>query len=243
MKQLILFIFILVSVFGQAQKDSTLVKDSARIKVKGSIIENKSGTVLFSTYVIRQGYGGTFADYNGEFEISLNKSDTIIISCLGYAGQKFCFADSVGEEFRLDVQLKERARELAEHTVFPKRKLSKIHDDLENVKQSDLKMPKLMDYATSPISALYNRFSKIQQSKRLVAELEYQDKKEALLKELFRVYVDADIINLSEDEFEKFIAFCNVSDYFLRSASEYQLIAYFQNRYREYLKYKLKVKN
>ena len=231
-----------MSVYSTAQNDTIIVGDTTKIKVKGSIVESKSGTALFSTYVIRQDIGGVFADYNGEFEISLNKSDTIIISCLGYAGQKFCFVDSVGEEFQLDVKLKERAAQLAEHTVFPKRKLSKIHDDLEDVKQEDLKMPKLMDYAASPISALYNRFSKIQQSKRLVAELEYNDKKEALLYELFRVYVDADIINLSEDEFEKFIAFCNVSDYFLRSASEYQLIAYFQNRYREYLKYRLKVK-
>ena len=61
-----------------------------------------------------------------------------------------------------------------------------------------------IDAFQSPITFLYQQFSKVERSKRLVAELENNDKRRELLQELFVKYVDYDIIQLESEEFKDF---------------------------------------
>ena len=53
----------------------------------------------------------------------------------------------------------------------------------------------------SPITFLYETFSRQAISKRLVEQLENDDRRRALLQELFTKYVDYDIVELESWEF------------------------------------------
>jgi hypothetical protein len=81
----------------------------------------------------------------------------------------------------------------------------------------------------SPITFLYQQFSRKEQSKRQVAYMENEDRKRELLKELFRLYVDYDIISLSDEQFDDFITYLNVSDeflkHYLRAATPREIVA------------------
>lgn len=90
------------------------------------------------------------------------------------------------------------------------------------------------DAMSSPITALYEAFSRRERGKRMVAEMRNNDRRRALLKELFRKYVDNDIIQLGDEEFDSFIDFCHVSDEFLKNSSQYEFIMYIKKRFEVY---------
>ena len=87
---------------------------------------------------------------------------------------------------------------------------------------------------SSPITFLYQQFSKKEQSKRKVAYLENEDRKRELLKELFRLYVDYEIIVLNDEQFDDFITYLNVSDEFLIRSSQYDFLVFVKDRFRDY---------
>ncbi len=51
------------------------------------------------------------------------------------------------------------------------------------------------------------------------------------MKELFRKYVDNEIIQLDNNQFDKFIDFCGISDDFLKNSSQYDFIMYIKKRF------------
>jgi hypothetical protein len=53
-----------------------------------------------------------------------------------------------------------------------------------------------------------------------------------LLKELLTRYVADDIIQLSNDEFDRFVDFCNVSEYFMKNSTQYDFMVYIKSKYK-----------
>ena len=86
----------------------------------------------------------------------------------------------------------------------------------------------------SPITALYQAFSKKEQNKRWIQEQKYKDDQRRIVKELLRLYVAFDIINMTEDDFDDFIQFLNMDDDFLKTASEMELILFIKDKYEHY---------
>jgi len=64
--------------------------------------------------------------------------------------------------------------------------------------------------------------------------LRNEDRKRELLKELFKKYIDYDIIQLKDEEFDDFIDYCNVSEYFLKNSSQYDFLIHIKRRFKEY---------
>ena len=92
-----------------------------------------------------------------------------------------------------------------------------------------------IEVLNSPITALYQAFSKKEQSKRKVAEMEFQDDQRAVVKELLRIYVAYDVVKLDEEDFDEFIYFLNVNPDFLRTASEFELIDFIKGKYEHFM--------
>jgi hypothetical protein len=86
----------------------------------------------------------------------------------------------------------------------------------------------------SPITALYQAFSKKEQNKRWIQEQKYKDDQRRVVKELLRLYVAFDIINMTEDDFDDFIQFLNMDDDFLKTSSEMELILFIKDKYEHY---------
>ena len=86
----------------------------------------------------------------------------------------------------------------------------------------------------SPITALYQAFSKKEQNKRWIQEQKYKDDQRRIVKELLRLYVAFDIINMSENDFDDFIQFLNMDDDFLKTSSEMELILFIKDKYEHY---------
>ena len=131
----------------------------------------------------------------------------------------------VQKEIKLEYTFYTNTAEKAGRLAFEIEKLGYNKDDY---------MLSGINAAQSPITFLYQQFSRTERSKRQVAEMKNEDRKRELLKELFRLYVDYEIIKLSDDEFDSFIDFVNVSDEFLKSSSQYDFLLYVKDRFNDY---------
>jgi hypothetical protein len=112
--------------------------------------------------------------------------------------------------------------------------LRQIKEERKALAMRETRMVTGIDVLQSPITALYQAFSKKEQSKRWVAKQEHIDNQQRILQQLLRTYAAYDIIELSDNEFESFISFLNMDETFLKTASEIELITFIKDKFEHY---------
>lgn len=228
---LVLFTLRLSSSFGQDETPGLVT-----IRVDGQIREPNNQPISNVIVINQRTKTGIFGKSDGSFSIVCQKTDTLTITSLGYYSRQLCFKDSVSRDvYRPTLFLEERIETLAVVEVFAPRDLEKIQKDIESLGYNERDyMLSGINAIASPITFLYQQFSRVEASKREVARLENDDRKRELLKELFHHYVDYDIIQLDDDQFDDFIIYLNVSDEFMKSASQYDFLIFVRDKFRDY---------
>jgi hypothetical protein len=179
---------------------------------------------------------GIFGNSDGSFCVNSQKSDTLIISSVGYNRFYVSVADSaINENYNLKITLKKLSVELKEFEVIPRRELQQIQKDIENLgyNKSDYVLSGISSFY-SPITYLFQMYNRTERGKHIAAEMENNDKRRALLKELLEKYVDADVIFMLDEEFYDFIDYCNFSDEVMKQSTQYEFIMLVKLKYRQY---------
>ena len=211
------------------------------IVINGQAYDKESKLPLPRLMIInKRTNNGMFADAEGQFSIKALQTDTIMLSALGFKLKKICFKDSVFRaQYSVNVPLEKLYFTLKEVSVFPIRSLNEIQKDIDKLGIKKTYSAEGADALQSPITFLYERFSRFGKSKRLVAELENEDLKRDILKDMFRLFIKHDIINLNDDEFDAFIKYLNFSDEFMQNSTQLELIMAIKGKY-ETFKYRWK---
>jgi hypothetical protein len=208
-----------------------------RIKINGKVLDPDNPSVYYSLMIINKTtQHGILGEPDGTFTVYANKKDTIIIGCMGYQTMKISFVDSVyQEEYNVQIPLQKLSITLKQVEIFSPRDLDKIREDIEKLGYSKKDyVISGIDAVQSPITFLYQQFSRRERSIRKVAELQNEDRRRELLKELFQKYVDYNIIKLNNEEFDAFIDFCNVSEEFLKYTSQYDFVMYIKYKFNQF---------
>ncbi len=227
-----IFLLLLVfSIAGNAQTDN--------ITIKGNAVNTAGNSGLYQVVIINQRTStGMMAEPNGHFTLKSLRTDTILVSASGFSVRKICFKDSGNKkEFTVRIVLDSMRTTLSEVKVYPTKNLREINDErstLGHVRNTDSYQD--INAIGSPIEFLYERFSRLEQSKRKVAQLENEDKRREVLKDLFHIYIRHDIINLSSEKFEHFIDYCNFPDDFIKNATDYDLVMAIKFKYEQFEK-------
>lgn len=229
-RQVVVFLCFALPAVMQAQ-DTTIV-------VKGTATDPNGRPIQDLLIVNQRTYMGSFGNSDGTFRVSVRKNDTLQFGGMGFKSFTISYADSTYKpEYTLKLNLDELIVEVGEATVFAPRELSEIQQDIEELGFDDRDYRTSgVDALSSPITFLYERFSRRAQNKRQVMEMENDDRRRELLKELFQKYVSYDIIQLSDEDFDEFIDFLNVSDHFLQNTTQYDFILYVKDRYKAFRK-------
>lgn len=209
------------------------------VRITGSAFDNETGAKLINILVVNKTNGnGTFGDKFGDYNLKINKNDSIVISAFGYASLVFSLKDSLlKSSYSISPRLNKPIYYLKPVTIIAERELEDIESDIQELGYTkEDYMLSGINAANSPITFLYQAFSRRERSKRLVAELLNDDRKRALLKELFRKYIDYEIIDLEDDEFDEFIDYCSVSESFMKSSSQYEFLMYIKYMYGRWQK-------
>jgi len=206
------------------------------VKIEGQIYDRETKLDIPQVMIINKRTNvGTFSDNEGKFIIKALQTDTIILSSLGYKIKKICMKDSlVQNSYDLTITLEKIYFTLKEVTIYPVRSLNEIDKDRNKVGTKKTISVQGIDAIQSPITYLYERFSKFGKSKQKVAAWENEDLKRDLLKELFRLYIQYDIIDLSDSEFDAFIKYLNFSDDFIRNATQLELVLAIKGKYENF---------
>ena len=179
---------------------------------------------------------GVFGLADGTFNAYIFKTDTIVIASTGYEFQRICFTDSVIKpQYYIDVPLIKLNVTLKEVNIFSPRDLQSIYTDIQKLgyNKKDFQLSGV-DAFQSPITFLYQEFSKLERLKRHNAERINADKRKELLRQLLANYVTHDIINLDNFEFDDFINFCNVPENYMKSATQYDFCIFIKQKFEVY---------
>lgn len=203
------------------------------VRIKGQVFHPEDPT--FNLLIVNKSKGkGVFGNKDGTFEITADKNDTILVGALGYKTVKISMEDSADKPvYRVKIYLRNISVNLKAVQVFPKRELEQIQEDIRKLGYDDRDyMITGIDAMSSPLTYLYQQVSRKERMKRRAYEIINEDKKRELLKELFTKYVDYDIIDLQQEEFEDFIDFMGINDYTLRQMTQYEFIVFTKQRFK-----------
>lgn len=211
------------------------------ITVSGQAFDKESKLPLPKLMIINgRTNQGVFADAEGKFSISANQSDTLLFSAVGFLIKKICLKDSIAKKkYYVEVSLQQLQYTLKEISVFATRNLNEIQKDIDNLGVKNTYSIEGISSIGSPITFLYERFSKYGKSKQKVAEWENENLKKDILKDLFRLYIKNDIIDLNDEEFDAFIKYLNLSDEFIQNATQFELTMAIKGKYENF-KYRWK---
>ena len=206
---------------------------SQTIRIEGRVRDPHGQGIPNAIIVNNRTKTGSFGNSNGFYSIVCEKNDTLSITALSYYTRQLCMKDSVLKEvYKPTIFLDDRTYMLPVVEFISPRDLDAIEEDLMALGFDENQFKK--GNLQSPITLLYEQFSKRERSKLEVARMEYEDKKRALLKELFHLYVDYDIIELTNEEFDAFIDFMHVSDEFIKQSTQYEFLVFVKEEFQQY---------
>ncbi|MBA3900789.1 MAG: hypothetical protein H0X62_11370 [Bacteroidetes bacterium] len=196
------------------------------VKLHGVAIDANTGYGMPGLMVLNQRTKtGIFGSHDGSFSISIQKNDSIKFSLIGYSTQSISFKDSAYESaYQVIIKMEKLKVDLHYVEVFPSREYAEIKKDIDELGVKYEYQTQGFAGLASPVTFLYERFSKFERQKQKAAELYNEDAKKDILKELFKTYVKADINELSDLEFDDFLIYCNLPEEFIKSATQYELV-------------------
>jgi len=227
------FIFLLLIVLLSFQ--TALNAQCEQIFISGKVLDTLREQNFFNLMVINKSTGrGVFGQPNGHFSVYARPGDRIALSTKGYPVYEFIAKPDENCQCRVEAYIERLPQEVQEIVVRPLKTLEEIKEEREALALRETRTVTGVNVLQSPITALYQAFSKKEQNKRWIAEQQYKDDQRKIVKELLRLYVAFDIIELSEADFDDFITFLNLDEQFIKTASEMELILFIKDKYEHF---------
>jgi hypothetical protein len=178
---------------------------------------------------------GIFGKPDGFFEVTINPKDTLIISIAGYERIFFFNKESKECNYNIEYILKAKSKQLKTIVIQPLKSIQQIKEERQNLTMKESKkMVEGIAVIQSPITALYERFSKKAKTEKKINELKYQDNKNKIVKDLLSIYVLYEIIELNELEFDNFITFLNLNDSILINMNDIELSMLIKDKFEHF---------
>ncbi len=228
MKLLLFFIGLVFTTVTFSQCETVLFK--------GRVTDTLRQQSFYNMMIYNRTTGkGVFGQPNGNYSVYVSNGDSITISVKGYDLINLVVKADKDCRFVKDFYIMGKPHELQEFVVRPIKSLEQIREEREALVMVETRTVKGVEAFQSPITALYQAFSKTERNKRKIEEWKYKDSQRDILKELLRAYVAYDVVNLTEEEFDDFIYFLNMDPDFLRTASEFELIEFIKAKYEHFM--------
>mgnify|MGYP005695230817 FL=1 len=207
-----------------------------KVFIKGRVMDSLRPQSFYNLMVVNKTEGkGVFGQPNGSFFTYAKDQDNMVLSVKGYPQHTFTVIADSNCQYQIDVFIERPPQVFDEVIIRPLKSLSQIKEERASLALRETRMVKGVEVLQSPITALFQAFSKKERNKRWIAEQEYKDNKARVVRELLSLYVAYDIIELEKDEFDLFIQFLNINEDFLKTASEMDLVLFIKDKYEHFL--------
>ena len=206
------------------------------INVKGRVIDTTYNQNFYNIMLINKTTNkGIFGKPDGFFEATINQQDTLIISISGYEKIYFHTTDTKTCNFNLEYILQTKSKQLKTIVIQPLKSIQQIREERQNLTlKESKKMVEGVSVIQSPITALYERFSHRAKTEKKINNLRYNDNKNKILKDLLSIYIQYEIVELNENEFDAFLIFLNLDDTLLKNMNDFELAMLIKDKFEHF---------
>ena len=250
MQKFLLFLFLLIGFSAFSQQDSLQVR-----QLKGQVIDADNEKVLSAAHVLNLNtVEGTITNDKGFFEIPTRVNDTILVSFLGYESIKLKVTNDLVKGVELEIALYEKSQEIKEVVIKSTKLIGVLEIDMKNAPKDRFTrihingLPQTYEVGkprrkslTSPIAAVfkpvdfvYNLFGKKPRQLKKLQKLKEQDDLRKMLAGKFDREVMMEYLEMDSQELNDLLEDCNYSEYFIKKASDLQLIEAVLDCYENY---------
>jgi len=215
------------------------------VYLKGQIINETDQSPLYGSHILNlNSVVGITTDLEGRFRIPTNVSDTLLISYVGFQSIKLKITNDLLKGNELSITLHEKTTKISEIRIkshqligvlevdikqVPKDRYSRIHinglpQTYEIGKPSEKNLNTVTAAVFQPIDFLYNKFGKKPKSLRRLKKLKEKDHLRAILSNKFDREIMLEYLEMDEKQLNDLLDNCNYSEYFIRTASDLQVI-------------------
>jgi hypothetical protein len=244
----ILLLFLSLSVFSQ--------QDSIRVKyLKGQIIHAVNKSALSAAHILNLNtVQGTITNDKGFFELPARANDTILVSYLGFSSIKVKITNDLLKGNELEIALYEKPEEIKEVIIkstqligvleidvkkVPKDRFTRIH--INGLPQTyEVGAPQKRNFASpvaalfQPVDFLYNLFGNKPKQLKKLQKLKKEDDLRKMLAGKFDREVMMEYLQMDRQELTELLTDCSYSDYFIKKASDLQMIEAILGCYENY---------
>jgi hypothetical protein len=227
MKFIFFFIFFFLPCGFFAQCD--------KVFVSGRVVDTLRPQSFYNLMVINRTTGrGIFGQPDGYFSVYVRPNDKIALSTKEYPIYEFIAKPDSNCQCQVIAYIEKLPQQVQEVVVRPLKTLEQIKEERKNLVLRETRQVTGVEAFQSPITALYQAFSKKEQNKRWIAEQKYKDDQRQVVKELLRLYVAYEIIEMEEADFDDFIIFLNADPDFLKTAAEMELVLFIKDKFEHF---------
>ena len=248
-KNIFLLLFILTLQVSFSQENSRTKK------LKGQIVNAANNKVLSAAHVLNlNSVMGTITNENGFFEIPTQANDTILVSYLGFQSIKLKVTNDLLKGNELIISLYEKSNEIKEVVITSSKLIGVLEVDVKQVPKDkftririsglpqtyevgkpvsqNLKSPVAALF--QPVDFLYNLFGKKPKQLKKLQRLKKEDDLRKMLSGKFDREVMMEYLQMDKQELRELLTDCNYSDYFIKKASDLQMIEAVLDCYENY---------
>jgi len=241
-----ILLFISIKAFSQEPKvNDTINTIGLTVFLKGQIVNNINKVPLKGAHLFNlNSVIGTIANDEGKFELATKANDTIYVSYLGFQSIKLKITNDLLKGNELVIELHEKTEQMAEVVVKSHKLVGVLEIDAKNVPKDKyarihiVGLPQTYEVGTRvkrnytsavdalfrPIDFVYNMFGKKPKQLRKLKKLRNDDSLREMLEGKFNRELMMEYLDMDAQELTELLNECNYSDYFIRSASDLQLI-------------------
>lgn len=195
---------------------------------------------FYNLMVINKTTGkASFGQPDGSFIVYAQEDHQMVLSIKQYENISFVVKADSNCQFNQIYILSPTARTTREIVIKPLKSLEELKEERAKLAMKDSRLVYGVNAFQSPITALYQAFSKKEQQKQWINEQVFKDNQRKVVQELLRTYVAYDIISLTDKDFDAFLTFLNLDVNFLKTASELELITYIKDKYEHFKSYQV----
>mgnify|MGYP001235955324 FL=1 len=250
---LLLFFFLSVSIFSQT--------DNLAVKIlKGQVIDSESKKSLSASHILNlNSVTGTITDDQGFFEITAKANDTVMVSYLGHSSIKIKVTNDLLKGNELLIALYEKSEEIKEIIIRSSKLIGVLEVDVKLVPKDnftrikingirqtyEIARPRAGDFASpiaalfQPVDFLYKLFGKKPKQLKKLQKIKKEDNLRKIMAGKFDREVMMEYLEMDRNDLMKLISDCNYSDYFVKNASDLQMIEAVLDCYETYKALKL----
>ncbi|MGY6647278.1 carboxypeptidase-like regulatory domain-containing protein [Wenyingzhuangia sp. IMCC45574] len=236
---ILFFMGLLMCKLGFSQ-EKELLKFTLKGKIS-SVVDSTAieGTTLLNLTTI----DGTVTGKKGLFEIKTQENDTILISHIGFESIKLKITKDLSKGTELDIQLHPKIQQLEAVRIHkligvleidmkkvPRDKFNRVHINGLPQTYEVRKTPKSLSSLsigqalTNPVDFVYNLFGRKPKKLRDLKKLKEKDATRNILTNRFDREIILDYLQMDLDELTQVLSECNYSPYFIKKATDLQLI-------------------